>query len=78
MNRGPVGDKVSEEVADEDDDDDNPSRYGAIFQHIKGQEVAIAKDKELSFVLEYLLKLTGVEGTGQGPMGCVLQRDLGS
>ncbi|GAV03591.1 hypothetical protein RvY_13987 [Ramazzottius varieornatus] len=64
VNRGPVDDKVSEEVADDDDDDDDdgPSRYGAIFQHIKGQEVAIAKDKELSFVLEYLLKLTGVEG----------------
>ena len=46
----------------EDDEDDNLVRYGAIIQHIKGREIAITKDKELSFVLEYLLKLTGIEG----------------
>ena len=41
---------------------DDGSSFGVVWQRIRGSEISIAKDKELSFILENLMKLTGKAG----------------
>jgi hypothetical protein len=41
---------------------DDKLSFGIIWNRIKGREVLIAKDKELSFILENLMRLTGTAG----------------
>ncbi|OQV16314.1 hypothetical protein BV898_09622 [Hypsibius exemplaris] len=53
-------------AADEEDSrkeqQDDGSSFGVIWDRIRGREVLIAKDKELSFILENLMRLTGSAG----------------